>query len=93
MAWLNVEKTKDGQPDINIKLQDPIKIKWKAITPLTTKPIQTADATMSQMIPEENIGYLRGAALKHLCRFYARSNIRQSIRQKVKWYLGYLEII
>jgi|TARA_A100001011_G_scaffold338553_1_gene369450 hypothetical protein len=24
-AWLNVEKTKDGQPDINIKLQDPIK--------------------------------------------------------------------
>ncbi len=23
-AWLNVEKTKAGQPDINIKFQDPI---------------------------------------------------------------------
>ena len=36
------------------------------------KPIQTADAIMSQMTPEENIGYLRGAALKHLCRFGAK---------------------
>ena len=28
------------------------------------KPIQTADAIMSQMTPEENIGYLRGADVK-----------------------------
>tara|TARA_B100000519_G_C13913573_1_gene283334 strand:+ start:89 stop:388 length:300 start_codon:yes stop_codon:yes gene_type:complete len=59
------------------------------------KPIQTADAIMSQMTPEENIGYLRGAALKHLCRFGAKGGqtLDKAIMdvKKAKWYLGYLE--
>jgi hypothetical protein len=50
---------------------------------------------MSQMTPEENIGYLRGAALKHLCRFGAKGGqtLDKAIMdvKKAKWYLGYLE--
>ncbi len=36
------------------------------------KAIQTCDAIMSQMTPEENIGFLRGSALKYLSRFGAK---------------------
>ena len=34
--------------------------------------IQTCDAIMSQMTPEENIGFLRGSALKYLSRFVSQ---------------------
>ncbi len=36
------------------------------------KGIQTCDAIMSQMTPEENIGFLRGSAMKYLSRFGAK---------------------
>ena len=36
------------------------------------KSIQTCDAIMSQMTPEENIGFLRGSAMKYLSRFGAK---------------------
>tara|TARA_R100001443_G_scaffold6230_1_gene14998 strand:+ start:1770 stop:2075 length:306 start_codon:yes stop_codon:yes gene_type:complete len=36
------------------------------------KAIQTCDAIMSQMTPEENIGFLRGSAMKYLSRFGAK---------------------
>ena len=55
------------------------------------KPIQTADAIMSQMTPEENIGYLRGSALKHLCRFGAKGGqtLDKAIMdlEKANWYI------
>ena len=58
------------------------------------KPIQTADAIMSQMTPEENIGYLRGSALKHLCRFGAKGGqtLDKAIMdlEKSDWYLNKL---
>ena len=55
------------------------------------KAIQTCDAIMSQMTPEENIGYLRGAALKHLCRFGAKGGqtLDKAIMdlEKSDWYI------
>ena len=36
------------------------------------KAIQTCYAIMSQMTPEENIGFLRGSAMKYLSRFGAK---------------------
>ena len=55
------------------------------------KGIQTCDAIMSQMTPEENIGYLRGAALKHLCRFGAKGGqtLDKAIMdlEKSDWYI------
>ena len=38
------------------------------------KAIQTCDAIMSQQTHEENIGYLKGAALKHLFRLWMLKN-------------------
>tara|TARA_Y100000389_G_scaffold37566_1_gene31896 strand:+ start:12423 stop:12725 length:303 start_codon:yes stop_codon:yes gene_type:complete len=54
------------------------------------KSIQTADAIMSQLSDEESIGYLRGAALKHLCRFGAKHGITVDSAimdcEKADWY-------
>ena len=55
------------------------------------KPIQTCDAIMSQMTPEENIGGLRFNALKYLCRFGAKGgqSLNKAIMdlEKASWYL------
>jgi hypothetical protein len=46
------------------------------------------------MTPEENIGYLRGSALKHLCRFGAKGGqtLDKAIMdlEKSDWYLNKL---
>jgi|TARA_X000001388_G_scaffold7963_1_gene4879 hypothetical protein len=55
------------------------------------KSIQTCDAIMSQMTPEENIGGLRFNALKYLCRFGSKGG--QTIDgaiidlEKSSWYI------
>jgi len=55
------------------------------------KAIQTCDAIMSQMTPEENIGGLRFNALKYLSRFGAKGGqtIDKAIMdlEKANWYI------
>ncbi len=55
------------------------------------KPIQTCDAIMSQMTPEENIGGLRFNALKYLSRFGAKGGqtLDKAIMdlEKANWYI------
>ena len=47
------------------------------------KAIQTCDAIMSQMTPEENIGFLRGSALKYLS--YVTALIRTIVNNIKIW--------
>ena len=55
------------------------------------KAIQTCDAILSQQTHEENIGYLKGAGLKHLFRFGQKhgTSIDSIIMdlEKCLWYL------
>ena len=55
------------------------------------KPIETCDAIMSQMTPEENIGGLRFNALKYLCRFGSKGGqtLDKAIMdlEKANWYI------
>tara|TARA_R100000742_G_C4273178_1_gene92659 strand:- start:947 stop:1252 length:306 start_codon:yes stop_codon:yes gene_type:complete len=55
------------------------------------KSIQTCDAILSQQTHEENIGYLKGAGLKHLFRFGQKhgTSIDSIIMdlEKCLWYL------
>lgn len=54
------------------------------------KGINTIDAILSQMTEEENIGYLRGSALKYLCRFGTKNGqtLDKAVEdlQKSKWF-------
>jgi|TARA_R100001591_G_C4335690_1_gene179341 hypothetical protein len=43
------------------------------------KEIETWDAILSQLTDEEKIGYLRGSAMKYLCRFGCKN--KQTISQ------------